>query len=77
MRLVVRIALCMLVASPLLAQRNSPYEVPMREHVYPNGLRLLVVERLAREYFVSENRTVGIVGSPGQAERETTSERSR
>ena len=45
MRLVVRIALCMLVASPLLAQRNSPYELPIREHVYPNGLRLLVVER--------------------------------
>ena len=44
-RLVVRIALCMLVASPLLAQRNSPYELPIREHVYPNGLRLLVVER--------------------------------
>ena len=45
MRIVVRIALCMLVASPLLAQRNSPYELPIREHVYPNGLRLLVVER--------------------------------
>ncbi len=102
MRLVVRIALCMLVASPLLAQRNSPYELPIREHVYPNGLRLLVVERpgdrrvaakiftdmgttdweaelvrLAREYFVSENRTVGIVRSLGQTERETTSGRSR
>ncbi len=77
MRLVVRIAFCMLVASPLLAQRNSLYELPIREHVYLNGLRPLVAERPAREYLVSENRTVEMVRSPRQAERETTSGRSR
>jgi predicted Zn-dependent peptidase len=29
----------------LLTAQSDPYELPIQEHVFPNGLRLLVLER--------------------------------
>jgi predicted Zn-dependent peptidase len=44
MRFVVGIVLVLTLPGPVAAQ-DSPYDLPIREHVYPNGLRLLVLER--------------------------------
>ena len=45
MSLAVRIVFCLTLTTSVLAQQPSSYLLPIREHVYPNGLRLLVLER--------------------------------
>ncbi len=45
MRFAVRIVCCLMLATPLSAQQSSSYRLVIREHIYPNGLRLLVLER--------------------------------
>jgi predicted Zn-dependent peptidase len=44
MRLVLLLTVLWATASPLAAQA-SRYDLPIREHIFPNGLRLLVLER--------------------------------
>ncbi len=44
MRLVVSFVLSVVAVGPVFAQTTG-YDLPIREHVFPNGLRLLVLER--------------------------------
>ncbi len=44
MQFVLLILVLLVVGAPLRAQ-NAAYDLPIREHLLPNGLRLLVLER--------------------------------
>ena len=45
MRTVVAIVVVLAAGRPGLAQQTASFDLPIQEHVYPNGLRLLVLER--------------------------------
>lgn len=45
MLVIVVLAASLSLTQPETAQQPSPFDLPIQEHVYPNGLRLLVLER--------------------------------
>ena len=45
MRVCYGIVVASIMAAPAAAQRPNDFDLPIREHVFPNGLRLLVLER--------------------------------
>ena len=72
MELAVRIVFCLTLVTPLSAQQTSSYRLPIREHIFPNGLRLLVLElpgdhRVAAKIFTDMGALNEIPGQLGAA----------